>query len=155
MGTKLTGHKTLIDGTHVPLSEDEAEAIWKAVEHEKAHRAKTMPTTQDALRTLIQAQQRLNELGWWEGGGLRVKRGADCAVAQTGSTGMWTGHFGDEWVTYCDCVSKPRDVWMKPLDALTDDEREHLQKCDQREAVAFDAEMKRYASLFEGGAADD
>jgi hypothetical protein len=124
------GHKTLIDGTRVPLAEHEAEALWKAVEAAKAHRAETMPTAQDALRMLIQAQERLNELGWRLGGGLRVRRGDECAVAQTGSTGMWTGHLGDEYVTFADSVSKPREMWMKPLADLTDDERQHMEACN-------------------------
>jgi hypothetical protein len=145
------GHKTLIDGTHVPLTSDEAEALWKAVEAEKVRREETMPTARDALGMLIQAQQRLNELGWWLGGGLRVRRGDECAVAQTGSTGMWTGHVDDEYVTFADSVSKPRDVWLKPLADLTDDERQHMDECNRREAIAFEADMKRYASLAEDG----
>jgi len=144
------GHKTLIDGSHVPLTKDEAEGLWKMVEDAKAKRAETMPTAEAALRMLISATQRLNELGWWEGG-LRVRAGDECAVAQTGSTGMWKGWVDDErkYVHYCDSVTSPRDVWLKPLADITDDERRHMEECDKREAEAHAAEMRRYAAMAE------
>lgn len=142
------GHKTLIDGTHVPLTEDEADAIWKAVNAAKAKRAQDMPTAQHALRALIEAQQRMQELGWWQGGGLRVKRGDECAVAETGSTGIWRGHLDADgkYVQYCDCVSDPRKCWLKPLADLSDEERAHMETCDEREAEAYTAMIDRWAS---------
>lgn len=143
------GHKTLIDGSHVPLSRDEADALWQRVEEAKAKRAEEMPTAQDALRVLIAAQERMKELGWWQGGGLRVKPGDDCAVAETGSTGMWRGHLDKDrqYVHYCDCVSDPRKCWLKPLDELTADERAHVETCDRNEAEAYEAMLDRYAAL--------
>ena len=144
---KYHGHKTLIDGTHVPLTEDEVDAIWRAVDAAKAKRAQEMPTAQDALRTLIEAQQRLQELGWRLGGGLRVKRGDECAVAETGSTGIWRGHLDADgkYVQYCDCVSDPRKCWLKPLADLSDEERAHMETCDKREAEAYTATIDRWA----------
>lgn len=38
------GHKTMLDGTHVPLTKDEATAIMEAVETAKQLRAQEMPT---------------------------------------------------------------------------------------------------------------
>ncbi len=144
---KYHGHKTLIDGTHVPLTEDEADAIWKAVDAAKVKRDQEMPTAQDALRALIEAQQRLQELGWRLGGGLRVKRGDECAVAETGSTGIWRGHLDADgkYVQYCDCVSDPRKCWLKPLADLSDEERAHMETCDEREAEAYTAMIDRWA----------
>ena len=144
---KYHGHKTLIDGTHVPLTEDEVDAIWRAVDAAKAKRAQEMPTAQDALRALIEAQQRLQELGWRLGGGLRVKRGDECAVAETGSTGIWRGHLDADgkYVQYCDCVSAPRKCWLKPLADLSDEERAHMETCDKREAEAYTATFDRWA----------
>jgi len=143
------GHKTMADGTHVALSEEEAAAIWKAVEESTSRRAREMPTAQDALRVLIAAQTRLNDLGWWKGIGLRVKRGDECAVAETGSTGMWRGRLDVEgkYVHYGDCVSDPRKCWLKPLADLTDEERAWMDECDRREAEAYSAMLDRYASL--------
>lgn len=141
------GHKTLIDGTHVPLTSEEADALWKYVEEAKAKRATDMPTAEDALRTMLDAKQRMQDLGWWLGGGLRVKPGDQCAVAEFGSTGIWSGRLDDQrkYVTYADSVADPRKVWLKPLADLTDDERKHMEACDRREAEAFNAELQRIA----------
>lgn len=135
------GHMTLADGSHIPLTKDDAEALWAAVEVAKAKRAETMPTAQDALRALTTAEERLRELGWTRGGGLRVKRGDECAVAEQGSTGMWKGWFDNDgkYVHYGDCCSDPRKTFLKPLADLTDDERAHMEECDRREAEAFSA----------------
>jgi hypothetical protein len=142
------GHKTLIDGSHVPLTKDEAEAIWKAVEAAQEKRAADMPTAEDALLALIQAKQRLNELGWWQGGSLRVRPGDECAVAEFGSTGIWRGWVDADgkYVQYGDSVTDRRKAWLKPLVDLTDDERRHMEECDKREAEAHAAYLKRYAS---------
>jgi hypothetical protein len=147
------GHKTLIDGTHVPLTKDEAEALWKSAERARELRAETMPGVQDALRTMLDAKQRMQELGWWQGGGLRVKRGDECAVAEFGSTGIWRGHIDvdGKYVHYADCVSNPRKVWLKPLTDLTDDERAHMERCDQREREAFEHEMRSLTQTQEDG----
>lgn len=143
------GHKTLIDGSHIPLTEDEAKSLWAAVEASKAKRAEDMPGVQDALGQFLAAKQRMQDLGWWQGGGLRIKRGDECAVAEFGSTGIWRGWIDKEgkYVHYCDCVTDPHKAWLKPLADLTDDERAHMEKCEEREREAHDAEMKRYATL--------
>jgi len=148
--TGYHGHKTMIDGTHVALSKDEAEAIWKAIDEADAKRAQEMPTAQDALRVMIAARHRLQELGWWKGGGLRVKRGDECAVAETGSTGMWRGRLDAEgkYIHHGDYVSDPRKCWLKPLADLTEDERAWMVECDRREAEAYSAMLDR---LGDGG----
>jgi hypothetical protein len=145
--TETYGHMTLIDGSHVPLANEEAEALWKVAEQSKANRADAMPTAQDALRALIQAEERLRELGWWRGGGLRVRRGDKCAVAAQGSTGIWSGRLDADgtFVDYVDAVSKRDKVFLKPLDQLSDDERQHMEECDRQEAAAFTAMMGRMA----------
>lgn len=141
------GHKTLTDGTHVPLTKDEAEAILRAVDEAKAKRAEDMPTARDALASLIRAEQRMKDLGWWKGGGLRIKLGDECAIAETGSTGMWSGRISQpgNFVSYGDYVSDRQKLWLKPLADLTDDERAWMQQCDQRETEAYAAMMDRLA----------
>ena len=153
MATGFHGHKTLLDGSRVALTEGEAEALWNAVEEAIAKRAQEIPTAQDALRVMIAAKQRMQELGWWQGGGLRVKRGDECAVAETGSTGIWRGRVDPEgkYVHYGDCVSDPRKCWLKPLTDLTDDERTWMEECDRREAEAYGAMLDRLARQKEGG----
>lgn len=139
------GHKTLVDGTHIPLGKDEAAALWKWAEDQGKKRAETMPTAQDALSCIVSANQRLQELGWWRGGGLQVKRGDECAVAEFGSSGIFRGHVDEEgkYVHYADSVSDPRKCWLKPIADLTDEERTHMEKCEERERQAFEAEMNR------------
>jgi hypothetical protein len=143
------GHKTMIDGTHVPLTEAEAKALWDGAMAAKAARGENMPTSRDALSVMIEAEQRMHELGWWLGGGLRVRKGDECAVSQTGSTGMWRGRVDDEgkYVHFGDSVSAPNKCWLKPLADLTEQEREWMAECDKREAEAFDADIKRYAAM--------
>lgn len=135
------GHATMVDGSHVPLTKEDAEAIWAAVETSRAKREAQMPTARDALSALISAETRLRELGWMRGGGLKVRRGDDCAVAEQGSTGMWKGLFDDDgkYVHYGDCASDPRRTFLKPLAELTPDEAEWMRECDQREAAAYQA----------------
>ncbi len=139
------GHKTMIDGSHVTLTEDEAAVLRKAIDDDNAARAVAMPAAKDALRALIDAEQRLNELGWRKGGGLRVRRGDDCAVAQTGSSGIWRGRVDadGDYVHFGDCVAKPRDAWLKPLGDLSGEERAWMDDCDKREAEAYRAMLDR------------
>jgi hypothetical protein len=141
MADENYGHMTMIDGSHVPLTKEGAEAIWKSVEAAREKRAETLPNAQDALRGMIQAETRMRELGWSIGYGFKVKRGENCAVAQQGSTGMWSGFVDAEgdYVHFGDCVVDPRKAWLKPLAELTDDERALIKECDQREAEAFTA----------------
>ena len=143
------GHKTLLDGTHVPLSADEAKALWQAAEDAKARRDAAMPRVQDALGAVLDAQQRLHDLGWREGGGLRVKRGEPVAVAEFGSTGIWTGWIeaDGKHVHYADSMRDTRKTWMKPVADLTEDEREHLAKCDAMEREMAEAELKRFEAI--------
>lgn len=141
------GHKTLIDGTTVALTKDEAEALWQAIEAEDARRTDAMPTARDALVAMMDAEMRMRDLGWAIGGGLKVKRGDECAVAQQGSTGMWRGWLDEDrkYVHFGDCVASPDKVWLKPLADLTPEERAHMDYCDKREAEAYSALLDRLA----------
>lgn len=141
-----SGSATLTDGTRVPLSSDQAEDLWKMADDAKTARAEAMPTAQDALRTLLQAEDRLRELGWWRGGGLKVRRGDECAVAEQGSTGIWKGRLDAEgkFVHYGDSVSSPQKTFLKPLADLTEDERQHMNACDRDAAEAYAAMIDRF-----------
>lgn len=142
---KYHGHKTFADGHHEPLTKGEVEALWQSVEEAQAKRAATMPTARDAFSAMVDARSRLHELGWWEGGGMRVRRGDECAVAETGSTGMWSGRVDadGEYVHFGGYVRKPRDCWLKPLADLTDAERAWMEECDRREAEAYRSWLDR------------
>lgn len=139
------GHITLIDGSHVALAKEQAEALWEMAEQSRKRRAEALPTVEDTLRAFIQAEERMRELGWWRGGGLRVKKGDDCAVVEPGSTGIFKGWFDTDgqYVHYCDCVSSPRKTFLKPLADLTDEERRHMDECMRREESAYSAMIER------------
>jgi hypothetical protein len=128
------GHMTMKDGSHRALSADEDEALWWAMERSAEDRARLMPTSDDAMRVIFDAQQRMKALGWRKGLGIiGVKRGDECAVREDGSTGIWSGWVDQDgkYVNYCDCVSDPRKVWLKPLADLTEDERTKMAECDK------------------------
>tara|TARA_R100001132_G_C3252327_1_gene79088 strand:- start:14 stop:478 length:465 start_codon:yes stop_codon:yes gene_type:complete len=127
---------TMNDGTRKDLTPDEAEAIWKDIERIEEDRKRRIPTSEDAMRVIMDANKRLNDLGWRKGLGIiGVKRGDKCAVREKGSTGIWSGRVDEDgkYVMYCDGVSEPRKVWLKPLDDLTDDERVQMAECDKNE----------------------
>lgn len=63
---EIVGHKTLMDGTHVPLLRAEARELLAAVDRDKRRRESAMPSERDAIVMMWQAYQRLRELGWRE-----------------------------------------------------------------------------------------
>lgn len=145
--TEFHGHKTMADGSRVPLTSAEVEAIWKAVETARAKRDAAMPRAKDALAAISSAHSRMNDLGWWLGGGFGVRRGDECAVAQSGSTGIWRGRLDADgkYVHFADSVSDPCKCWLKPISDLTAEELAWMDECDQREAEAYSAMMGRLA----------
>lgn len=139
------GHMTMADGSHLPLSKDDADALWKSIKAGQKEMSEQMPTARDALRTINNAQQRLNDLGWSLGGGLKVRRGDECAVAESGSTGMWRGWVDQDgkYLHYADYCTDPRKAWLKPLADLTPEELAWMEECDRRESDARSAYLAR------------
>ena len=136
MMNEYHGHVTHLDGSHTPLSKEQADALWQACERDAEERARLMPTSDDAMRVMLDAQQRMKALGWRKGLGIvGVKRGDECAIREDGSTGIWSGWIDQDgkYAHYCDCVSDPRKVWLKPLDELTDAERARMAECDKND----------------------
>ena len=154
MTEKYYGHATLEDGSHVPLTAEDAKALWEAAERSADDRAALMPTSDAAMRVISDAHQRMNDLGWWKGGGLRVRRGDECAVREDTSTGIWSGWLDQdgEYVHYCDSVSAPRKVWLKPITDLTEDERERMAECDASERKWRDRMIQSFVDMDNDGA---
>lgn len=136
------GHMTMADGSHVPLSEVDAKALMGAVRLADEDRAQRMPTSDDAMSAFLDAEQRMKALGWRKGLGIftGVKRGEECAIREQGSTGIWSGWIDEDgkYAHYCDCVSSPRKLWLKPLADLTEDERTKMAECDQSDREYHD-----------------
>lgn len=141
--TEYYGHKTMHDGSRVPLTKGEADNMRAAIIEIRAQRAEKLPTAQDALRAMSEADDRLRELGWWKGG-YKIKAGDRCGVAQPGSTGMWSGYMDAErkYVMFGDCVTSPEKAYLKLEADLTDDERAYIKECD-RSSAEFTRRMMR------------
>lgn len=92
----IVGHKTLYDGTRVPLRQREAEAIFARAEAEDARRKAAMPDEQTAIRQLFDAQLRLKELGWQDPI-YAPKDGSDLDIIELGSIGIHRGKYEGQW----------------------------------------------------------
>lgn len=134
----IRGHKTMLDGTRVPITADEAEAIWAKAEGEKRRRAAEMTTSKDALDSLHSAMARLEELGWRRGM-YCPKDGTPFAWLEFGSTGTWMGSYSGKWpdghILAAGGVDRPEGGMWKPLADLTAEEAKHMHQCDK--TVAF------------------
>lgn len=139
------GYATLDDGAHVPLSREEAEALWRAAEDAKNRSAEAMPTTADALRVMQDGWSRLRDLGWREAQ-YCPKDSTPFAVIQYGSTGIFEAWYVGDWpdgrVYCCDYLSHPHGMLFKPLADLTDAERALMDECMGREKAAHDRDIQ-------------
>lgn len=125
------GWRTMSDGRRIPLTEQEAKDLHAAVKKMVAERADKLPTAVSALQAISEAVERLRELGWSQIG---PREGETVACCQFTSTGMWEATRSGEYIMFDGCVSGPRDrnMMFKPLDKLTDDERDQIKKCAER-----------------------
>lgn len=146
------GHATMADGTHVPLSQNDAKAIWEAIDAADAKRRADMPTTQSALSAICDGKQRLTSLGWRDAV-YCPKDGSSFAIIEYGSTGIFYATYHGEWPTgslySCDHFSHPRGAMFKALADLSPDERSKLDECDALDRQMSDREMRAFAGLTE------
>ena len=110
MSEKIVGRKTLHDGTCVPLTEPEANAIWsKAIENRKK-RAEDMPTEQDAINAMHGAYLRLRELGWRDAI-YCPKDMSPFQVIEPGSSGIHDCSYWGEWPNGAWNIHSNGDLW--------------------------------------------
>lgn len=110
MSNKVVGHKTMVDGSHVPLYEDEAKMILELCEAERKKREADMPTEQDAIKALWQAHQRLKELGWRDAI-YCPKDGTVFDAIEAGSSGIHDCSYWGEWPKGSWNVYADDDIW--------------------------------------------
>jgi len=110
MDNKIVGHKTMKDGSHLPLYEDEAERIMGQIRKADKKRKKLMPTEQDAIKLMNQAYIRLKEFGWKDAI-YCPKDGSAFDVIENGSTGVHNCHYEGEWPSGYWWVSDGRDLY--------------------------------------------
>ena len=119
----IVGHITMGDGSRVPLTRAEGDAIMKQVEANEARKSEQMPTSKEAVATMYDAYDRLRQLGW-NPGSYCPKDGTRFAIIEHGSTGVFTGSYFGEWpsgyVIAEDCVLRPGGLLWKPIEKLTE-----------------------------------
>jgi hypothetical protein len=148
------GHVTKLDGTHVPLTSDEARKIWDACEAAKKTRAETMPSTVAALSTICSGKERLRELGWRDVIYCPKDR-TSFAVIQYGSTGIFYATYHGEWpkgtLYCCNYFNHPEGAMFKPIAELTPDEKATLDDCMEHDRIMAEREMAAFGPTPNGG----
>lgn len=134
---KLTGGwKTMANGTHQPISAEEADAIMDRVRADDARRRKAIPDAISALATMMDAWVRLKDEGWREGI-YCPKDGSEFAAIQLGSSGIFAAHYSGEWpkghVIISDFLNGVDGLMWKPVADLTEAERARFDKCNEAE----------------------
>lgn len=144
------GHATLEDGTHVPLTKEEADALWKAAEAAEAKSAEDMPGTSDAIQAMQRGRSRLRDLGWREAQYCPKDR-TPFAVIEYGSTGIFEAWYEGDWpdgrIYCCDYSTHPHGMLFKPLADLTEGERAKMDECMNRDKAAHDREIASLINL--------
>ena len=92
------GHMTMTDGSHVILTADERDALWAQIEAAKTKRATDMPDEKAAIEAMMQAHERLRELGWSDAI-YCPKDGSEFNVIEAGSVGIFRCRYQGEWPT--------------------------------------------------------
>ncbi len=108
--TDYHGHMTLADGSHVPLTKDQAEEIWDAAMAQKAKRAADMPDVETALRVMTEAYHRLQELGFRDAI-YCPKDGTAFEAIEAGSSGIHRCHYSGEWPHGSWWIRDESDLW--------------------------------------------
>lgn len=106
----IVGHKTMPDGSHVPLLKSEGDAIWASADAAQEKRAADMPTEQDAIHAMWSAYQRLRELGW-RNAIYCPKDGTEFDAIEAGFTGIHRAHYQGDWPNGGWWIADGGDLW--------------------------------------------
>lgn len=140
------GWKTMLDGSRIPMSEDEAANLWNIVEQKRAEQAAAYPTTHSALWAYIDADERMRALGWSRTI-FDLEDGDEVAVAERGSTGIFRAVWVKPYLHYQDCVSNMGKHFVKRVDDLTEDEAETMARCEADHLEYMQAQTKTMQTL--------
>lgn len=110
MTREYFGHVTQADGSHIPLTRDQASDLWDRIERASEARAMRLPEQGDALSAMFEAYQRLKELGWREAI-YCPKDGSVFEVIEAGNTGVFDCHYEGEWPRGTWWVHSDGDLW--------------------------------------------
>lgn len=119
--TEYHGHATLADGSHVPLTAEDASALQNTIMKAKQARIDAMPTEADALRQFFEAVKRLEDLGWRNP--MYLCDAGECDMIELGSTGVHRGAYSGKWPHgnwwYRDEMDTARPYLVRALAKLT------------------------------------
>lgn len=142
------GWKTMMDGTRVQITESEAAELWAAIERTEAQQAADYPTTYSALCAHIDADERLQKLGWKKHI-FNLTDGEELALIEWGSTGIFRATWKKPCLLYHDCVAQMGKVFIKRVSDLTDDERDRMEKCSADHAEFMKHQHERMSRVAE------
>lgn len=132
------GHMTMADGSHVPLSKEDAEQLWKASEARQAEIAARWPDEQSCLIALTEAFHRLKDFGWREAI-YCPKDGTSFQVIEAGSSGIHQAHYEGSWPKGTWWIEDGGDMWpSRPI----------LFKLFPEDQAKYDAKMKAAAEAY-------
>ena len=148
----IHGSFTDDDGIRREMSQEEANQIMVNVDAADDRRRKEIPDVFSALSKMLDIMQRMQEFGWRDAI-YCPKDGSHFALIHYQSSGIFFGCYIGEWPTgdihYQDCVSPPEDMWWKDFEKLTEQEREHMNKCTDDGEKYQERQAKMFAAMAE------
>lgn len=131
---KYHGHMTMADGSHVPLSEERASALWEQMKQRRAEISARLPDEAACLRAMSEAFHRLRDFGW-QSAMFCPKDGSSFDAIEAGSSGIHRCHYSGEWPDGHWYVEDAGDLWpSSPILFRLDPEAEA--ECKRRMAEA-------------------
>lgn len=147
---KIVGAATLSNGKRVSLDEDFAKKLWDDAEREKELRAKDLPDSQSALSSINRGMVRLRELGWREDSYF-PKDETLFAVIEFGSGGIFQGFYSGDWprghLIYAEGATNVGGCMWKPIEKLTQEEAEHMNKCEADNQQWMETQLKAFSAI--------
>lgn len=140
------GWVTNLDGSRTPLTADDADALMAGVRESERLRAEAYPSTIDALRAFLDADQRMSDLGWRKSM-FRLEDGTELALCEQGSTGIFRAFWNKPYLHYQDCVASMGKHYIKPISDLTPDERAKMDECADSHAEFMVHHTKQMQAL--------
>ena len=136
------GHMTHDDGSHTPLTADQAKELWEGVKRAEAERTARYPDAIAALNGLSDARQALEVHGWREARYCPKDGRTEFAVIEYGSTGIFSATYWGEWpkgsLFVGDYFGHPDGYMWKPINKLTEAERALMDRCVESERQHID-----------------
>lgn len=106
----VVGHKTMSDGSHIPLRQDEADSLLARIDAAQKRRETAMPDEQSAIRHMWDGWYRLKDFGWNDAT-YCPKDGSEFDAIEAGSTGIHKCSYQGEWPKGHWWIHADGDLW--------------------------------------------